>query len=135
MYTTPLKSAQRPFPLQCGRGWPRTVSASQRFIVKNQYKRHSRQAAACPPSQHPWTPPCGSGGDRGESPPQKKAIDWTIDEVVSFFLRLGFPADIEGRLRENLVDGDLLCGPTRAELIQELGLTPLQAAKVLKWVR
>ena len=38
-------------------------------------------------------------------------------------------------MRENLVDGDLLCGLTRAELIEELGLTPLQAAKVLKWLR
>ena len=34
--------------------------------------------------------------------------------------------------RENAVDGELLCSLKRAELIQELGLTPLQAAKVLQ---
>ena len=30
------------------------------------------------------------------------------------------------------MDGELLCSLKRAELIQELGLTPLQAAKVLQ---
>ena len=34
--------------------------------------------------------------------------------------------------RENAVDGELLCSLKRAELIQELGLTPLQAAKVFQ---
>ena len=34
--------------------------------------------------------------------------------------------------RENAVDGELFCSLKRAELIQELGLTPLQAAKVLQ---
>jgi hypothetical protein len=40
IYTTPSKSARRPFPLQCGRGGSGTVSASRRITVKTQYRRH-----------------------------------------------------------------------------------------------
>ena len=48
---------------------------------------------------------------------------------------LQLPAELEPRVRENAEDGELLCSLKRAELIQELGLTPLQAAKVLQRLR
>ena len=46
-------------------------------------------------------------------------------------LKIGLPADVEGRVRENAVDGELLCSLGRADLVNEVELTPLQAAKVL----
>ena len=49
--------------------------------------------------------------------------------------QLQLPAELEPRVRENAEDGELLCSLKRAELIQELGLTPLQAAKVLQRLR
>ena len=73
--------------------------------------------------------------DKGDSPPTKKAADWSIDEVVAFMQKLQLPPGIEGRIRENAVDGELLCSLDRHELINELGLTPLQAAKVLQRLR
>ena len=70
--------------------------------------------------------------DKGDSPPTKKAADWTIDQVVDFMHKLSLPADVEGRIRENAVDGELLCSLSRADLVKELGLSNLQAAKVLQ---
>jgi hypothetical protein len=69
--------------------------------------------------------------DQGESPAKKKAADWTTDEVVGFLEGIGLP-QLETRVRESAVDGELLCSLSKDELVADLGLTALQAMKVLQ---
>ena len=44
---------------------------------------------------------------------------------------IGLP-QLEARVRESAVDGELLCSLSKDELVADLGLTALQAMKVLQ---
>ena len=59
-----------------------------------------------------------------------QAESWTVAQVSSFLqqLSLGHLAPI---FEENGIDGQLLCELSQEDLMQNLGLKPLQARKVM----
>ena len=67
--------------------------------------------------------------DEGQPVPKCRK-NWSVEEVVAWLGTLSLP-HLADRFRENGVDGELLSATSKEELISELGLTPLQAKKVL----
>ena len=72
-------------------------------------------------------------GSSGDTPPVKTRKDWSVQDVCSWLdsLSLGHVAQ---RFRDNGVDGAFLSDLAEEELMAELGLTKLQAKKVMtRW--
>jgi hypothetical protein len=59
-----------------------------------------------------------------------QAVPWAVSVLTVTTIHESLKA-----VSENAVDGELLCSLDRNDLINELGLTPLQAAKVLQRLR
>ena len=70
-----------------------------------------------------------SSSATGSTPDAKRHASWRVDEVVEFLheIELGH---LEPIFRENGVDGRFLSELPEADLVQELGLTKLQARKL-----
>ena len=66
--------------------------------------------------------------------PAKEAAKWSEAQVLRFFEGLGL-----GKVREQLsdaaVNGIVLCSLSEDEMVTELGLTKLQARKVMLYLR
>jgi hypothetical protein len=60
-----------------------------------------------------------------------KVNKFDLDEVCTFLTAIGL-GEKTGPFRENDVDGDLLCSLTIEDYTAELGLTSLQAKKLLR---
>jgi hypothetical protein len=69
-------------------------------------------------------------GPIGSTPASKRGADWDVQHVVAFLERLEL-GHLAPAFRENGVDGAFLLELTHGEMISELGLTPLQAKKVM----
>ena len=68
---------------------------------------------------------------KGGSPETKKAHHaWSVEEVCSFLERLEL-GHVGDKFRENGVDGSFLAQLSVEDLVEELGLTKLQARKVI----
>ena len=58
------------------------------------------------------------------------AESWSVEEVLSFLHQISL-GHLAPTFQENGVDGQMLCELTSAELVDNLGLKPLQARKVM----
>ena len=92
-------------------------------------------SAAPLPAPAPISPPpsasASSNPAAAAAPARKRrCVAWGIAEVVEYVTSLGF-AHAASAFRENGVDGEFLAGLTVSDLQEELGLTRLQAKKVL----
>jgi hypothetical protein len=81
----------------------------------------------------PVTSKRGPPGSTGLTPPPKKAasyLSWRVDDVVAYLrsLELGH---LEAAFRANGVDGPFPATLSEEDLVTELGLTRLQARKVM----
>ena len=67
----------------------------------------------------------------GETPDAKRmlCLAWTVDDVCKFITNLEL-GHVVAAFRENAVDGRMLASLSEADLVDELGLRPLQARKV-----
>jgi hypothetical protein len=72
----------------------------------------------------------GPTGPTGSTPERKKPCSWSVDEVCDFLTVLSL-GHVEQAFRTNGVDGMLLSTLSAEELEAELGLTKLQARKIL----
>ena len=73
----------------------------------------------------------GAQGHTGLTPERKRiAAAWDIDAVVAYLHRLELGA-LEARFRENGIDGPFLLELNEKDLRDDLGLSPLQARKVM----
>ena len=68
--------------------------------------------------------------DRPLGPNAKKSKNWSVEDVCSYLVRLEL-AHVSDKFRHNGVDGSFLADLKEEDLIAELGLTRLQARKVL----
>ena len=68
--------------------------------------------------------------DASSGPARKKPRDWSVSEVISYLEGLGL-GHVQDGFKENAVDGRTLTEMTAEELVQYLGLTKLQARKVV----
>ena len=92
-------------------------------------------SAAPLPAPAPVSPPPSAAGSSNPAAaaapaPKRRCVAWGIAEVVDYVTSLGF-AHAAPAFRENGVDGEFLAGLTVSDLQEELGLTRLQAKKVL----
>ena len=79
----------------------------------------------------PRAPKRGASGSAQGSPEAKRsAYGWTVDEVLSYVCCLGL-SHVQEAFRANAVDGRMLTAMAVDDLVQDLGLTRLQARKVL----
>lgn len=62
--------------------------------------------------------------------PAKRARSWSVGDVVEYLESLALPHLAE-RFRENAVDGQMLLGLTEDDLVRELGVSRLQAKKIM----
>ena len=69
-------------------------------------------------------------GHSGETPKAKKSASWSVEDVCNYLVGLQL-AHISDKFRENGVDGRFLADLKEEELVAELGLTKLQARKVM----
>merc|ERR1712137_493043 len=69
-------------------------------------------------------------GSFSAPPPPGMARGWSVDQVVLFVEGLGLGHIVEP-FRENAIDGQMLVELSASDLCGELGLTKLQAKKVL----
>ena len=81
--------------------------------------------------------PAGAGSKRkildsaGQSPDRKKADRWSVNDVLAYMQHLGL-GHVGPVFEENGVDGQMLCELTELDLVNNLGLKPLQARKVVQ---
>ena len=67
------------------------------------------------------------------TPVRSSAETWNVEEVVGFFAQLGYDsAEVAAKIREGAVDGRLLLALTEEDLVQEVGLSRLQAKKAIQ---
>ena len=68
-------------------------------------------------------------GPTGDTPGPKRSAGWSVEDVVGFLggLDLGHVAPA---FRMNAIDGLMLADLSEKDMVEELGLTPLQARKV-----
>lgn len=66
----------------------------------------------------------------GTSPGAKRSKGWSVEDVCSYLERLELD-HLTDKFRVNGVDGEFLADLSEQDLVQELGLTKLQARKVL----
>ena len=59
-----------------------------------------------------------------------EAESWSVEEVVSFLHQICL-GHLAPTFQENGIDGQMLCELTSEELVENLGLKPLQARKVM----
>jgi len=79
----------------------------------------------------PRAPRREASGSMEEAPAAKiSACDWSVDDVASYVARLGL-SHVQESFRSNAVDGRMLTEMTLDDLMQDLGLTRLQARKVM----
>ena len=100
------------------------------FLHQNVQAFHGKPASARPHSVAPSVQKRGATGPTGATPEKKVPKTWTVADVVVWLdsLSLGHLAE---RFRDNGVDGEFLSDLSLVELESGLGLTPLQAKKVL----
>lgn len=93
-----------------------------------------------PPDQHAATSGSSTGrpdqrkrssvGSTGSTPEAKKVASWSVDHVLRWLQRLEL-GHLAERFRDNGIDGALLKDLTEQEFMSELGLTKLQARKLM----
>ena len=74
------------------------------------------------------------GESANAAAPAKGASTWKEAEVLAFFEKIGL-THVQKKLERSAVDGRVLCSLTEAEMVSELGLTKLQARKVMLYLR
>ena len=67
----------------------------------------------------------------GLAPDSKLADRWSVSDVLSYLQSLGL-GHVGPAFQENGVDGQMLCELSEVDLVQNLGLKPLQAKKVIQ---
>ena len=83
------------------------------------------------PDGEPVTPKRPRAGHSGETPDRKAGcVAWSVSDVVAFLEDLGL-GHVAAAFRDNGVDGAFLEKLSARDLEDELGLTRLQARKVL----
>eukprot|EP00811_Abedinium_folium_P009881 NODE_19137_length_858_cov_5.344733.p1 GENE.NODE_19137_length_858_cov_5.344733~~NODE_19137_length_858_cov_5.344733.p1 ORF type:complete len:204 (+),score=70.14 NODE_19137_length_858_cov_5.344733:48-614(+) len=92
-------------------------------------------ATAAPP---PGSAPMATGTVMGTNvassmvpPPPGPVVSWGVDEVVQFIEGLGL-GQKAAKFREDAVDGGMLASLSEDDLVSELGLSKLQARKVIQ---
>jgi len=68
-------------------------------------------------------------GPTGSTPDAKKSANWSVEDVCNYLVRLELP-HVTDNFRKNGVDGSFLADLTQEDLVNDLGLTRLQAMKV-----
>ena len=95
------------------------------------YKTPEESNAAAAASQDACGSKRSAPGPTGSSPDrQRRLATWTVDQVSGFLAEIGL-GHCEAIFRTNAVDGLFLAELSQADLVTELGLTNLQARKLL----
>ena len=101
----------------------------------SQLHRRSLQApparkAARPPPFSAWGEPLAAwGGDDTWRMPSN-IVFWSAHDVSAFCKAIGLPDKIYNALLENLVDGRMLARLTDNDLVNEIGMKPLQIKRL-----
>lgn len=64
----------------------------------------------------------------------KRACSWSVDRVIEYLEELEL-THLAARIRANAVDGETLMGLAEEDFVRDLGLTKLQAKKIMGRLR
>ncbi len=88
-------------------------------------------SSAVQPSASPQPAAAAGATSSAAGQPPRASAAWSVNDVCDWLLTLDLP-HVQDNFRLNGVDGQFLATLTEEDLVQELGLTRLQARKVLQ---